>query len=167
MTSAHLSKILAAGVCLIALGACSKMSETMLPTAEQSAKVPTPKIDARTAALRLADAAYQRGQYAASAQFYARAAELHPGNQDIRAKHAFALLKAGDAAQAEKVFYAILEAQPQHRDARRGYAHSLVAQGDAKDAIPVYREMIAAGGSGDHRLYAGLGAALDIVGRHA
>jgi Flp pilus assembly protein TadD len=158
--------LLMAGACLFALGACSKISETMLPTAEQSARAPSPKIDAN-APLRLADAAYQRGEYAAAAPLYAKASELHPGKWDIRAKLGFALFKAGEHAEAEKVFRAILESQPQHADARRGIAHAFLAQGEAQEAITVYRQAIEAGGSGDHRLYAGLGAALDMSGRHA
>ncbi len=168
--STRLLKLSIAGACALALAACSKTSVQSLETAEESAppRLDATKIDPKATTLRLADAAYGRAEYGTAVHLYFRAAELQPDNIEIGAKLGFALFKTGSAPDAEKVFRAVLEKSPRHAAAMRGLAHSLVGQDKAKDALPIYRQAIDEGGAApDPRLYAGLGAALDMTGKHA
>jgi Flp pilus assembly protein TadD len=164
-TISRLMKVLPAGACALALAACGKSQQQTYVIPEDAPAVDVKKLDAKTTALRLADGAYAKGEYAMAAQLYYRAAELQPENPEVVTKLGFALFKAGNAADAEKIFRAALEKNPKHPDALRGLAHSLVVQGRAADAVPIYRKALAAG-AGDARIYAGLGAALDMIGKH-
>lgn len=159
-------KVLPAGACVLALAACGKSQQQTYVIPEETPAVDVSKLDAKTTALRLADTAYAKGEYAMAAQLYFRAAELNPDKVEVMAKLAFALFKSGGAGDAEKIFRLALEKDPKHADSLRGLAHSLVTQGRAAEALPLYRQMLAAGGSKDARIYAGLGAALDMVGKH-
>ncbi len=164
----RLMKVLPAGVCALALAACGKSQDQqtyVMP--EDRPRIDAKNIDAQATALRLADTAYGKGDYNMAAQLYFRAAELQPDNSGVMVKLGFALFKTGGAADAEKIFRAALEKEPKHADALRGLAHSLVTQGRAGEALPVYRQALAASSQPDARIYAGLGAALDMVGKHA
>lgn len=168
--SARLLKLSIAGACALALGACSKTSVQSLATAEDGTppKIDASKIDPKATALRLADAAYERADYGTAVHLYFRAAELQPNDLEVGTKLGFALFKTGSASDAEKVFRAVLEKSPRKADATRGLAHSLVGQSKAQDAIPIYRQAIEeAAANPDPRLYSGLGAALDMIGKHA
>ncbi len=170
MPSARLLKFSMAGACALALAACSKTSVQSLATAEDSEppKVDASKIDPKATTLRLADAAYKRADYGTAVHLYFRAAELQPNDIEINTKLGFALFKTGSTPDAEKVFRAVLGKSPRQTDATRGLAHSLVGQNKANDAIPIYRQAIEeAGAQPDPRLYSGLGAALDMIGKHA
>ena len=159
-------KMLPAGACALALAACGKGQQQTYVIPEEAPAVDVKKLDAKTTALRLADSAYAKGEYAMAAQLYFRAAELNPDKVDVMAKLAFAIFKVGGAADAEKIFRVALEKDPKHADSLRGLAHSLVTQGRAAEALPIYRQVLAAGGDKDARIYSGLGAALDMVGKH-
>lgn len=163
--NSRLLKVLPAVACALALAACGKSNQNYDIPGEVS-KIDVKKIDAGATALRLADAAYAKGDYNMAAQLYFRAAELQPESSQVMVKLGFALFKTGGAADAEKIFRSALLAEPKNADALRGLAHSLVTQGRAPDALPVYRQAIAAAGQPDARIYAGLGAALDMVGKH-
>lgn len=160
------SKVLAAAACALAVAACGKSSQQSYVFPEEASKIDVKKIDAGATALRLADAAYKKGDYDMAAQLYFRAAELQPENGAVAVKLGFALFKTGGAADAEKIFRAALQADPKNAEALRGLAHSLVMQGRAAAALPIYRQAIAAAGQPDARIYAGLGAALDMTGKH-
>lgn len=160
------SKVLPVAACALALGACGKSSQQTYVIPEEASKIDVKKIDAGDTALRLADAAYKKGDYDMAAQLYYRAAELKPENGAVAVKLGFALFKTGGAADAEKIFRAALRADPKNADALRGLAHSFVMQGRAAAALPIYRQAIAAAGKPDARIYAGLGAALDMTGKH-
>ncbi len=160
------SKVLPVAACALALAACGKSSQQTYVIPEEASKIDVKKIDAGATALRLADAAYTKGDYNMAAQLYFRAAELQPENGAVAVKLGFALFKTGGAADAEKIFRAALQADPKNADAMRGLAHSLVMQGRAAAALPIYRQAIAAAGKPDARIYAGLGAALDMTGKH-
>ena len=161
------SKVLPAAACALALAACGKSNQQTYVMPDEASKIDVKKIDAGATALRLADAAYKKGEYNMAAQLYFRAAELQPENSAVAVKLGFALFKTGGAADAEKIFRAALHAEPKNAEALRGLAHSLVTQGRAAAALPVYRQAIAAAGQPDARIYAGLGAALDMIGKHA
>lgn len=161
----RLSKVLPAAVCALALGACSRSEQTYI-VPDEASKIDVKKIDAGSTAMRLADAAYAKGDFNMAAQLYFRAAELQPENSTVAIKLGFALFKTGGAADAEKIFRATLQKEPKNADALRGLAHSLVTQGRAAEALPVYRQAIAAAAQPDARIYAGLGAALDMTGKH-
>src|SRR5262249_10392466 len=133
---------------------------------EETPKLDAKNIDPKATSLRLADAAFAQGEYAMAAQLYFRAAELQPEVAEPKIKLGFALFKAGGAGDAEKVFRVALEKEPKNADALRGLAHALLTQGRAGEALPVYRQAIAASNKPDARIYAGLGAALDMVGKH-
>jgi Flp pilus assembly protein TadD len=163
----RLWKVLPAAACALALAACGKsQNQQNYDLPGDGAKIDVKKIDAGSTALRLADGAYAKGDYNMAAQLYFRAAELQPDNSAVMVKLGFALFKTGGAADAEKIFRVALEKEPKNPDALRGLAHSLVTQGRAADSLPVYRQAIAAAGKPDARIYAGLGAALDMVGKH-
>jgi len=162
----HLMRALSAAVCALALASCGKQAQQAYIVPEDGPKVDASKLDAKGTSLRLADAAFQKGEYAMAAQLYYRAAELQPDATDIHIKLGFALFKAGSPADAEKIFRAALAKQPKNADALRGVGHALVMQGRAGDALPFYRQAIAASAKPDGRIYAGLGAALDMVGKH-
>jgi Flp pilus assembly protein TadD len=164
--NSRLYKVLPATACVLALAACGKSSQQTYIIPEEASKVDAKKIDVGATALRLADAAYAKGDFSMAAQLYFRAAELQPDKSEAMVKLGFALFKTGGAADAEKIFRTALAKEPKHADALRGLAHSLVTQGRAADALPVYRQAIAAAGQPDARIYAGLGAALDMVGKH-
>jgi Flp pilus assembly protein TadD len=164
--NSRLMKVLPATACVLALAACGKSSQQTYIIPEEASKVDAKKIDVGATALRLADAAYAKGDFSMAAQLYFRAAELQPDKTEVMVKLGFALFKTGGAADAEKIFRAALAKEPKHADALRGLAHSLVTQGRAAEALPVYRQAIAAAGQPDARIYAGLGAALDMVGKH-
>lgn len=163
---ARFTKIAPAVLCALALAACGKSNQQTYVIPEEASKIDVKKIDAGATALRLADAAYAKGDHAMAAQLYFRAAELQPENGAVAVKLGFALLKTGGAADAEKIFRAALQAEAKNADAMRGLAHSLVVQGRAAAAVPFYRQAIAAAGQPDARIYAGLGAALDMTGKH-
>jgi Flp pilus assembly protein TadD len=160
------SKVLPAAVCALALAACGKSNQQTYDIPDEASKIDVKKIDAGATALRLADAAYKKGEYSMAAQLYFRAAELQPESSVVAVKLGFALFKTGGAADAEKIFRAALQSDPKNAEALRGLAHSLVMQGRAAAALPVYRQAIAAAGKPDARIYAGLGAALDMTGKH-
>lgn len=165
--SSRLWKVLPAAACALALAACGKsQNQQTYDLPGDGPKIDVKKIDAGSTALRLADGAYAKGDYNMAAQLYFRAAELQPDNGAVTVKLGFALFKTGGAVDAEKIFRAALEKEPKNADALRGLAHSLVTQGRAADSLPVYRQAIAAAGKPDARIYAGLGAALDMVGKH-
>ena len=162
----RLIKVMPAAACALALAACGKSNQQTYVVPEEASKIDVKKIDAGATALRLADAAYKKGDYAMAAQLYFRAAELQPENGAVGVKLGFALLKTGGAADAEKIFRVALQSEPKNAEALRGLAHSLVVQGRAAAAVPLYRQAIAAAGQPDARIYAGLGAALDMTGKH-
>jgi Flp pilus assembly protein TadD len=164
--NSRLSKVLPVAACALALAACGKSNQQTYVIPDEVSKIDVKKIDAGATALRLADAAYKKGEYGMAAQLYFRAAELQPENDAVAVKLGFALFKTGGAADAEKIFRAALQAKPKNAEAIRGLAHSLVMQGRAAAALPVYRQAIAAVGQPDARIYAGLGAALDMTGKH-
>lgn len=164
--NSRLSKVLPVAACAIALAACGKSNQQTYVIPDEASKIDVKKIDAGATALRLADAAYKKGEYGMAAQLYFRAAELQPKNGAVAVKLGFALFKTGSAADAEKIFRAALQTEPKNAEAIRGLAHSLVMQGRAAAALPVYRQAIAAAGQPDARIYAGLGAALDMTGKH-
>jgi Flp pilus assembly protein TadD len=166
MKNMRLLKVLPAAACALALAACGKSNQQTYDIPSEASKIDVKKIDAGATALRLADAAYGKGEYSMAAQLYFRAAELQPQNSAVNVKLGFALFKTGGAQDAEKIFRAVVQAEPKNADALRGLAHSLVTQGRAAEALPVYRQAIAATGQPDARIYAGLGAALDMVGKH-
>jgi Flp pilus assembly protein TadD len=163
----RLLRVLPAGACALALAACGKNQNHTYVVPDEPPSERVKNFDAKSASLRLADAAYEKGEFAMAAQLYYRAAELNPGNADVKVKLAFAMFKAGSAGDAEKIFRAALAQDAKNLEAMRGLAHSLVVQGRAGEALPLYRQAIAAGGAKDARLYAGLGAALDMAGKHA
>lgn len=161
-------KVLLVGTCVAALGACSRTQEVALIAPDDAPRLDASKIDPKSTSLKLADGTYARGDYAVAAQLYFRAAELDPTNPEIAVKLGFALFKTGGAAEAEKLFRGVLDHHSSHADARRGLAHSLVLQNRPGDAIPIYQKALEEpAGKADPRLYAGLGAALDSVGKHA
>jgi Flp pilus assembly protein TadD len=160
----RLLRMLPVAACALALAACGKSNQQNYMIPEEASKIDVKKIDAGATALRLADAAYAKGDFNMAAQLYFRAAELQPENGTVMVKLGFALFKTGGAQDAEKIFRATLAAEPKNADAMRGLAHSLVMQGKAGQALPLYRQAIAA--QPDARIYAGLGAALDMVGKH-
>jgi Flp pilus assembly protein TadD len=164
--NALFSKVVPAAACALALAACGKSSQETYIIPDEASKIDVKKIDAGATALRLADAAYAKGDFGMAAQLYFRAAELQPDNGAVAVKLGFALFKTGGAADAEKIFRAALQAEPKNAEAMRGLAHSLVMQGRAAAALPIYRQAIAASGQPDARIYAGLGAALDMTGKH-
>src|SRR5581483_8671438 len=165
--NSRLLKMLPAVACALALAACGKsQNQQSYVIPEEGPKVDLKKLDAKATSLRLADAAFDKGEYAMAAQLYYRAAELQPDNTAIVVKLGFALFKSGAAADAEKVFRSALEKEPKSADALRGLAHSLVGQGRAGEALSFYKQAIAASGKPDARIYAGLGAALDMTGKH-
>ncbi len=164
--NSRFSKVLPAAACALALAACGKSNQQTYVIPDEASKIDVKKIDAGSTALRLADAAYAKGDFVMAAQLYFRAAELQPENSVVAVKLGFALFKTGGAADAEKIFRAALQTEPKNADALRGLAHSLVMQGRAAAAVPVYRQAIAAAGQPDARIYAGLGAALDMSGKH-
>lgn len=164
--NSRFSKVLPAAACALALAACGKSNQQTYVIPDEASKIDVKKIDAGATALRLADAAYAKGDFGMAAQLYFRAAELQPDNGTVAVKLGFALFKTGGAADAEKIFRAALQAEPKNAEALRGLAHSLVMQGRAAAAVPVYRQAIAAAGRPDARIYAGLGAALDMSGKH-
>ena len=137
------AKLLPAGVCILALAACGKGQQQTYVIPDDAPAVDIKKLDAKTTALRLADHAYAKGEYAMAAQLYFRAAELNPDNVEVMTKLAFAMFKSGGAADAEKVFRLALEKDPKHADSLRGLAHSLVTQGRAAEALPIYRQALA------------------------
>ncbi len=159
-------RMLPVAACLLALGACGKSEQQTYQIPDEIPDKSKP-IDAKSTALRLADAAYDKGDYAMAAQLYFRAAELLPDNASVTIKLGFALFKADAPADAEKIFRVALTRDPANLEAQRGLGHSLIAQGRAADAVPVYRQALGnEGAKADPRLYAGLGAALDMIGRH-
>ncbi|MGH7002719.1 MAG: tetratricopeptide repeat protein [Alphaproteobacteria bacterium] len=163
----RLLKVLPAGICAVSLAACGKsQNQQTYIVSEDAPKIDVKNLDAGSTSLRLADSAYAKGEYSMAAQLYYRAAELQPDKTDVMIKLGFALFKAGGPADAEKVFRAALQQNPKHLEALRGLAHSLVIQGRAAEAVNFYRQAMADGGKGDVRVYAGLGAALDMVGKH-
>lgn len=163
----RLSKVLPAGLCALALAACGKsQNQQTYIVPEDGPKIDAKNLDARSTSLRLADAAYGKGEYAMAAQLYFRAAELQPDAPTVAVKLGFALFKAGSPADAEKIFRAALAKNAKNADALRGLGHSLVTQGRAAEALPFYRQAIAATAKPDPRIYAGLGAALDMTGKH-
>jgi len=163
----RLSKVLPVAACALALAACGKgQDQQTYVVPEDGPRIDAKNLDATSTSVRLADTAYAKGEFVMAAQLYFRAAELQPENTAVMVKLAFALFKTGGAADAEKIFRAALEKEPKHADALRGLAHSLVTLGRAAEALPVYRQAIAASGKPDARIYAGLGAALDMVGKH-
>ena len=163
----RLLKVLSVGACALALAACGKsQTQQSYVIPEEGPKVDAKNFDAKATSLRLADAAYNKGEYAMAAQLYYRATELQPENSGVMVKLGFALFKTGSASDGEKIFRAALQREPKNADALRGLAHSLVTQGRAAEALPVYRQAIAASPQPDARVYAGLGAALDMVGKH-
>ena len=164
--NSRLLKVLPVAACALALAACGKSNQANYVIPDEASKIDVKKIDAGATALRLADGAYTKGDYNMAAQLYFRAAELQPESSAVMVKLGFALFKTGGAADAEKIFRSALEAEPKNADALRGLAHSLVTQGRAAEALPVYRQAIAAAGQPDARIYAGLGAALDMAGKH-
>lgn len=157
--------MLLAGACVAALAACGKSQQQTYVIPEETPKVNAKNIDAKATSLRLADAAYEKGEYAMAAGLYFRAAELQPDKTEVMVKLGFALFKAGSPSDAEKIFRAALEQNPKQPDALRGLAHSLVMQGRAAEAVAIYRQALA-GGTVDVRIHAGLGAALDMTGKH-
>jgi Flp pilus assembly protein TadD len=160
-------KVLPVGACILAVAACGKSQtqhSNIIP--DEAPKLKAKALDPAAASLRMAENAYERGEYTMAAQFYYRAAELQPDNSAILVKLAYAMYKAGSPADAEKVFRASLEKDGAQPDALRGLAHSLVLQGRAAEALPIYRRALASGGRNDPRVYAGLGAALDMLGKH-
>jgi Flp pilus assembly protein TadD len=160
-------KVLPIGACALALAACSKtQSQDAYVIPEDGPKVDLKHFDAKTTSLKLADAAYARREYDVAAQLYFRASELQPKNVNVIVKLGFALFKSGSAADAEKIFRVALGKDHDNGDALRGLGHSLVRQGRAAEAIPIYRHALAGPDKGDVRVYAGLGAALDMVGKH-
>jgi Flp pilus assembly protein TadD len=162
----RLLKVLPAGACALALAACGKQAQQTYVIPEDGPKVDAKTLDAKTTSLRLADAAFEKGEYAMAAQLYYRAAELQPDETSVHVKLGFALFKAGNPADSEKIFRVALAKQPKNADALRGLGHSLLTQGRAAEALPLYRQAIAASAKPDARIYAGLGAALDMVGKH-
>ncbi|MCW5770804.1 MAG: tetratricopeptide repeat protein [Rhodospirillaceae bacterium] len=161
-------KVLPAGACALALGACGKtQNQQTYVIPEDEPKVDLKHFDAKTTSLKLADSAYAKGEYAMAAQLYFRASELQPDNAEIMVKLGYALFKSGTPQDAEKIFRAALQRDSANGEAMRGLAHSLVLQGRAEEALPVYRQALAGPGRGDVRVHAGLGAALDMVGKHA
>jgi Flp pilus assembly protein TadD len=162
----RLLRVLPVAACALALAACGKGNQQTYVIPEEASKIDVKKIDAGATALRLADAAYAKGDFNMAAQLYFRAAELQPENGTVMVRLGFALFKTGGAQDAEKIFRAALASEPKNADAMRGLAHSLVMQGKAGQALPLYRQAIAAAGQPDARIYAGLGAALDMVGKH-
>jgi Flp pilus assembly protein TadD len=164
--NSRFSKVLPAAACALALAACGKSNQQTYVIPDEASKIDVKKIDAGATALRLADAAYAKGDFAMAAQLYFRAAELQPNNSAVAVKLGYALFKTGGAADAEKIFRAALQTEPKNAEALRGLAHSLVMQGRAAAAVPLYRQAIAAAGRPDARIYAGLGAALDMSGKH-
>lgn len=161
-------KALPVGACALALAACGKtQNQQTYVIPDEEGQVDVKNFDAKSTSLRLADTAYAKGQYAMAAQLYFRAAELQPDSAEVMVKLAYALFKSGTPADAEKIFRAALQKDAESGEAMRGLAHSLVLQGRAAEAVPVYRRALAGRGKGDARVYAGLGAALDMVGKHA
>lgn len=151
--------------CVVALGACSNFRQQSFDIF--AAEPPNAKtIDASATMLRLADKAYEKGEYGMAAQLYFRIAEQAPDTPKVTVKLGFALLKAGSAAHAEKIFRAALEKEPKNAQALRGLGHVLVIQKRPAEALPVYRQAIAASAKPDAHIYAGFGAALDMVGKH-
>jgi Flp pilus assembly protein TadD len=164
MKNSRLLKVLPVAACVLALAACGKSNQQTYDIPAEASKIDVKKIDAGATALRLADAAYAKGDFNMAAQLYFRAAELQPESSTVMVKLGFALFKTGGAQDAEKIFRAALATEPKNAEAMRGLAHSLVMQGKAGQALPIYRQAIAA--QPDARTYAGLGAALDMVGKH-
>src|SRR5262249_22018088 len=108
--NSRLLKVLPAVACALALAACGQgQNQQTYVIPEEGHKVDAKNLDAKTTSLRLADAAYGKGEYVMAAQLYYRAAELQPENAAVAAKLGFALFKADAAADAEKVFRAALE----------------------------------------------------------
>jgi tetratricopeptide (TPR) repeat protein len=60
----------------------------------------------------------------------------------------------------------VLEKEPKNALALRGLGHCLVLQKRPAEALPYYRQAIAANYKPEPRNYAGLGAALDMIGKH-
>jgi len=158
--------MLPAGACAVALAACGKSTtQQSYDIPEDAPKHDPKKLTASATSLRLADAAYAKGEYGMAAQLYYRAAELQPDKNEVMVKLGFALFKVGSPGDAEKIFRTALQQNAKQPDALRGLAHSLLTQGRAAEAVTIYRQALAAG-PGDVRILAGLGAALDMAGKH-
>lgn len=159
--------MLPTAACVVVLGACSNFQQRSFNIfADEAPKANAKSIDANATMLRLAEKAYEKGEYDMAAQLYFRVAQHAPDTPEVMVKLGFALLKAGSAADAERVFRALLEKEPRNAPALRGLGHGLVLQKRPIEALSVYRQAIAASAKPEAHNYAGLGAALDLVGKH-
>lgn len=97
---------------------------------------------------------------------YRRAERAAPKRTDIVEKLGFTLLAAGDIDAAATVFEKALQTAPTNVSLLRGVGTAAL-MGDRPDlAATSFRRAIAAAPRFDHRLYSGLGIALDMKGQH-
>lgn len=119
--------------------------------------------------IALGDAAMGRGQAENAALYYSRALEAEPNNSDALAKLGHALMAQRIYGQAEQSFRQALAADSNNANALYGLGKLYIVQDRAADAAVHFSQAIAAaqGRDGVHRIYNGLGIALDMQGDHA
>jgi tetratricopeptide (TPR) repeat protein len=118
------------------------------------------------ARVQQADLLEEERRWADAAAAWEAAQQLVPGNQEIAARRAIALLNSGDTAKAESVARAMHEAHPEDVRAMYVLGVALEARNDFEAALPILQDAVkrAPDNTAIQYQYAG---ALDRTGRHA
>jgi Flp pilus assembly protein TadD len=136
------------------------------PAVPPPAAAPGKQVDRETV-IRLGDDATRRGNYTIAAAFYDEAARRAPQDAALRKKLGFALFRARRFGLAQDAFERALALSANDPEALRGLGNTRIAQGHPHKAIAIFRRALAASrGRADHRIYNGLGVALDLTGDH-
>lgn len=136
------------------------------PTVPSPPAAPDKRVDLKTL-IRLGDDATQRGKDVIAAAFYDEAARRAPQDAALRKKLGFSLFRARRFGLAQDAFERALALSANDPEALRGLGNTRIAQGHPHKAIAIFRRALAASrGRADHRIYNGLGVALDLTGDH-
>lgn len=158
------SLIAASAVAALAVSGCSLMK----PKERRSADAPAPMGMSAGILEGMGNAAAASGDFRGAANLYARAAEAEPRNAHLQVKLGSALHEAGDAAGAEEAFRRALALEADNILALAALGRAAIGRDDPRAAREYYGRAIAASeGPAHHRLYNGLGVALDMTGDHA
>lgn len=116
--------------------------------------------------LRVAAAAEASGQTDVALSLYASAAAADPGQADVHARFAAALVRSGNLAQAEQVLARAIERKGNDPVLLTQLGRLRLRSGATPQALELFERVLAATPRHAGAL-AGQGVALDLLGRHA
>jgi Flp pilus assembly protein TadD len=116
--------------------------------------------------VHLGDQMHAGGDDQGAMEFYARAIQHAPGDEDAHQKLAALLETHGDTKDAAEQYRILTTLAPDNIDYHRAYGRALIILGQPADAEKQYEAALAIDSS-DVRALNGLGVALDLIGDHA